>query len=49
MANVKQIIQDALPTGSPTPVLSFGKEITFIRAFMYGIVAGKNDGILRLE
>ena len=49
VADVIKIVKNALPENSPSSHLTFGQSMTSIRAYIYGIVAGKNDKLLRLD
>ena len=46
MTDIKRSFKRVQPDKTPSPALYFGRDITMIRAFIYGIVTGDNDKML---
>ena len=49
LIQIKKLLKDYIPNQSISPVLLFGSDIIFARAYLFGIICGKNDDILTAD
>ena len=46
---ISKTMNSVLPKKSKSPSVSFGKEVTWIRAYYYALVCGDNDNEISIE